>query len=77
MEASRSTTVIPVSSRSATTSQGKPSSRAASRLHQDRRNAVTAALIRPSCTAPTSPNARHTVEVEGTGPVTGARCRSP
>ena len=38
IEASRSTTVIPVSSRPATFSHGNPSGRAASSPHQSRRN---------------------------------------
>jgi hypothetical protein len=75
-EASRSTTVIPVSSRPATLSQGKPSGRAASNPHQCARNRVTAPVIRFSCSSPASDNARHTVGVEATGPISGARCRS-
>ena len=74
--ASRSTTVTPVSSRPATLSQGNPSGRAASRDHQCRRNPVTAVLSRASCRSPASDRARHTVGVEGTGPVSGARCAS-
>ncbi len=72
-----STTVTPVSSRPATLSHGNPSGRAASSPHQCRRNDVAAALTRVSCTCSTSDRARHTVGVEGTGPITGARCRSP
>ena len=69
--------MIPVSSRPATVSQGNPSGRAASSPHQCRRNTVTAVLIRASCRWPTSARARHTVGVDGIGPITGARCRRP
>ncbi|MCA1682315.1 MAG: hypothetical protein LC700_04220, partial [Actinobacteria bacterium] len=34
-------------------------------------------LIRASCSSPTSASARHTVGVEGTGPITGPRWRKP
>ena len=74
--ASGSTTVTPVSSRPATFSHGNPSGRAASRPHQCRRNSVTAVLSRDNCRSPASDRARHTVGVEGTGPVSGARCAS-
>ena len=65
-----------VSSRPATRSQGNPSGRAASWRHHCRRNSVTAALSRDSCRSPASDRARHTVGVEATGPVSGARCAS-
>jgi hypothetical protein len=45
--ASKSTTVIPVSSRPATVNQGNPSLRSASRAHQCRRKATTAVFTRP------------------------------
>ena len=77
MQASRSTTVTPVSSRPATLSHGNPCGRAASRAHQYRRNEVAAALTRVSCNGPTSDRARHTVGVDATGPITGARWRRP
>ena len=77
MEASRSTTVTPVSSRPATLSHGNPCRRAASSPHQCRRNEVIAAFDRVSCTGPISDNVRHTVGVKATGPITGARCRNP
>jgi hypothetical protein len=77
MDASRSTTVIPVSSRPATRSHGNPSGRLASTSHQCRRNPVTAALTRASCSSPASDSARHTAGVDASGPVTGARCRRP
>jgi hypothetical protein len=54
----------------------KPSGRAASRRHQCRRNSGTAALSRDSCRSLASDRARHTVGVEGTGPISGARCAS-
>ena len=68
--------MIPVSSFPATCSHGNPSGRVASRPHQCRRNPVTAVFTRASCSSPASDSARHTVGVEGTGPITGARCRS-
>jgi hypothetical protein len=74
-EASRSTTVIPLSSRPATRSHGNPSGRAASSPHQCRRYAVTTALT--SCRSPTSDRTRHTVGFDGTGPITGLRWRRP
>src|SRR5208283_1776741 len=74
--ASRSTTVTPVSSRPATRSQGNPAGRAASWLHQCRRNSTTAALSRDNCSSPASDRARHTVGAEGTGPISGASCAS-
>jgi hypothetical protein len=67
IEASRSITVIPVSSFPATFSHGNPSGRAASRPHQCLRNSATAAFIRASCRSPVSLRVRHTVEVDGTG----------
>ena len=72
-----STTVIPVSSRPAILNHGKPSRRWASSPHQCRRNPVTAVFTRVSCNSPTSESARHTVGVDGTAPITGARCRRP
>lgn len=77
IEASRSTTVIPVSSRPATFSHGNPCGRAASSPHQYRRNPVTAVFTRASCGSPASDSARRTVGVDGTGPSTGPRWRRP
>src|ERR1022692_4956363 len=77
MDASRSTTVIPVSSRPPPRGQGTPSGLLASTPRQCRRNLVTAVLARASCSSPASDSARHTVGVDGTGPITGARCRRP